>query len=228
MVQETSEPKNLKKLLKRRYRFKARSYFQHGWKIFKENWLLLVAYFAVVASITAALIILALWKPSKLSLTSSLILGFALFPPLWAGFFQGIFTFFQTGRLKLPDFFRSFSNIAQLIVANLLAAVLIFVGCFVSLIFIPGLYLIVGYLFLTPLIIDRRLKFWSAMETSRLIIAKQWFRIFAFVVLLGLMNIGGALIFGLGLFVTIPLSYCAIAAAYDDIIGLAKKPSMTS
>jgi len=42
---------------------------------------------------------------------------------------------------------------------------------------------------------------------------------------LALINIVGALLLGVGVLVTIPLSVCAIAAAYEDIVGL---PSATS
>lgn len=220
MLQESAQPQNLKSLITERYRFKTKQYLRRGWNIFQENWLFLIVYFTIVAAIAAGIVGIAVLLPNKYGMALSLLLALVLFPPLWAGFFAGIFTSFRRNRFKLKDFFQGFSFFPQLAIANLVSGLLIFIGCFVTLILIPGIYLIVGYIFAAPLIIDRRLKFWSAMETSRLIVARQWFPIFAFVLLLGLINLGGALIFGLGLFVTLPVSYCAIAAAYDDIIGI--------
>jgi uncharacterized membrane protein len=220
MLSESQKAKKLKSVLEENYRFNIKDYLRRGWEIFQNNSLWLIAYFTIVVSITAAIWFFAIVRPSKLGITVSLTLTFILWPPLGSGFFSGIFAILKKEPLKLSDFFQGFSNFAQLAIANLLSGLLIFIGCFISLILIPGIYLIVGYIFIVPLMLDRKLKFWPAMETSRLIIAKQWFPVAAFLLLLALINLGGAFLFGLGLFVTIPLSYCAIAAAYEDIIGL--------
>lgn len=58
------------------------------------------------------------------------------------------------------------------------------------------------------------------METSRKLITKKWFSFFGLLLLLFLLNLGGAILLGVGLLVTIPLSVCIIAAAYEDIVGL--------
>jgi uncharacterized membrane protein len=58
------------------------------------------------------------------------------------------------------------------------------------------------------------------MESSRKLISKNWFSFFAFALALFAINILGALLLGVGLLVTIPLSFCAIASAYADIVGL--------
>ena len=44
--------------------------------------------------------------------------------------------------------------------------------------------------------------------------------IFGFLFVLGLINVAGALVCGLGLLVTVPFTTCAIAAAYEHIFGL--------
>jgi hypothetical protein len=43
---------------------------------------------------------------------------------------------------------------------------------------------------------------------------------FAFLLLLMLINLAGALLLGLGLLVSVPLTACAITAAYADLFGL--------
>lgn len=58
------------------------------------------------------------------------------------------------------------------------------------------------------------------METSRQLITKKWFSFFGLLLLIFLLNVGGAILLGVGLLVTIPLSVCIIAAAYEDIVGL--------
>jgi hypothetical protein len=88
------------------------------------------------------------------------------------------------------------------------------------LLIIPGVYLAVSYLFASILVVDQRLDFWPAMELSRNTVSPAWFAFFAFVLVLLVINTAGALLLGLGLFVSVPLSACALTAAYADIFGL--------
>ncbi len=99
-------------------------------------------------------------------------------------------------------------------------ALVIAVGVLSLLGLIAILYLSVAYMFAIPLIVGRRMSFWPAMEASRKLIGKQWFGFFGFVIVLGLLNMVGLLVCGLGLLVTAPLTSCSIAAAYESIVGL--------
>ena len=83
-----------------------------------------------------------------------------------------------------------------------------------------GIYLGVSYVFAVPLVVGKKLEFWPAMEFSRQLVGKQWLSFLGFAIVLGLINFVGALLFGIGLLFTLPLSFCAIAAAYESIIGL--------
>jgi uncharacterized membrane protein len=75
-------------------------------------------------------------------------------------------------------------------------------------------------MFASYLVIDRGLDFWPAMELSRRTVTPRWFGYFAFVLLVALLNIGGALALVLGLLVTVPLSFCTMTVLYADIFGL--------
>lgn len=102
-----------------------------------------------------------------------------------------------------------------------LTLILIVIGI---ILLIPAIYLGVAYTFAVPLVVERRLEFWAAMEASRRTITHQWFGIFALLFVLGLINFAGACLCGLGLLVTAPLSYGAIVAAYNNIFGLSDQP----
>lgn len=43
---------------------------------------------------------------------------------------------------------------------------------------LPGIYLFVAWIFALPLVADKRLEFWSAMEVSRKMVTRVWFPIF--------------------------------------------------
>jgi uncharacterized membrane protein len=118
---------------------------------------------------------------------------------------------------EFRDFFEGFQYFLPLLLLSLVAGLFISIGTL--LLIIPGVYLAVAYLFASYLVVDRRLDFWPAMELSRRTVNPRWFGYFAFMLLLALLNLAGALLLGLGLLVTIPLSFCALTAAYADLFG---------
>ncbi|MEO0376719.1 MAG: DUF975 family protein [Cyanobacteria bacterium P01_A01_bin.17] len=76
------------------------------------------------------------------------------------------------------------------------------------------------YSFSVPFIVARKMPFWTAMEASRKLVMRQWFGIFLLLIVLTLINIAGLIPCGLGLLLTVPLTSCVIAAAYESIVGL--------
>jgi hypothetical protein len=80
---------------------------------------------------------------------------------------------------------------------------------------IPLIYLGVGWMFAGMLVIDRGLEFWDAMELSRKVVSKHWFKVFFLTILLALVIVVGVLAFFIGFFVAIPLVFGAMAIAYD-------------
>ncbi len=86
---------------------------------------------------------------------------------------------------------------------------------FLPVLMIPLLYFSVSWIFAPILVIDRGLGFWEAMELSRRVVGKRWFRLFflhlAFVPLM----IAGLLCFIVGIFVVSALMHTAIVVAYE-------------
>jgi hypothetical protein len=114
-------------------------------------------------------------------------------------------------------FTRAFLN---LLVIGLLVPLIVAVG-FVCLI-IPGIYLLVAYSLSTPLTVDKRLGFWEAMETSRQVVTRNWWRMFGLLLLgIPIMILGG-LALGVGIFVAIPVCVGALAYAYEDLCNSGK------
>jgi hypothetical protein len=81
------------------------------------------------------------------------------------------------------DVFAGFSvALAQLALVGFVSKVLTILGLACCLV-IPGLYLFVAWTFSIPLVSDRRLEFWSAMELSRRVVNRVWFELFALLLL---------------------------------------------
>ena len=203
-------PKNLETVISEGYRVKIGEYLDRGWEICKQKLGLFVGFFVILVIIQIAL--------GQIDERIGAPVNFLISCPLNAGFFIAGLQIVKKQSTVIGDFFKGFKYFVPLVLANVLMLILIVLG--VILLLIPGIYLSVSYLFTILLILDRRMDVWQAMETSRKIVTKRWFSVWGFSIVLGLINLGGALLLGLGLLVTVPLSACAIVAAYDDIIGV--------
>jgi uncharacterized membrane protein len=149
------------------------------------------------------------------------VASFAVSTPLLMGNFIVSAKLLHGQTPEFRDFFEGFQYFLPLLLLSLVAG--LFIGIGTLLLIIPGVYLIVAYMFASYLVVDRRLDFWPAMELSRRTVNPRWFGFFAFVLLVALLNLAGAIALGVGLLVTIPVSFCAVTAAYADIFGLQSK-----
>ena len=184
-------------------------YFKTGWGLFMQypggfvGFCLL--YFVIQAVLHSIPFVGAV---ASLAVSTPLIMGNFL---VSAKLLQG-----QTPEFR--DFFAGFQFFLPLLLLSLVAGIFIAIGT--MLLIIPGIYLAVAYLFASYLVIDRGLDFWPAMELSRLTVNPRWFGYFAFVLLLALLNLAGAIALGVGLLVTVPLSFCTMTVLYAEIFGL--------
>jgi hypothetical protein len=143
--------------------------------------------------------------------------SFAVSPPLMMGNFVVAAKLMHRQTPQFRDFFSGFYCFWPLFLVSLVSSILIAIG--MVLLIIPGIYLLVGYLFAPSLVVDQGLDFWPALELSRKTINPVWFSFFVFMLLLTGVNLAGILLFGLGLLATIPLSFCAWTVAYGDLFG---------
>ncbi|TAD78993.1 MAG: hypothetical protein EA001_05735 [Oscillatoriales cyanobacterium] len=232
----------------REYTVDIGAWVSRGWAMFQQDIGPFIGFVFVVFGINIVLGLIPV-----LGSIGSVVIG----PVLNAGFFIYAFKILREQSRSFSDFFEGFSQLGDLvlftIVAGLIASlpilpgaillgiggamsqngespsVLILVGGILMLIgLVPSIYLSICYSMGMPLIIDRRVQFWPAMEMSRKVVGKKWGAIFAFSFVLGLINFLGLIPCGLGLLATIPLSMCAITYGYTQIFGLAPKVSMSS
>lgn len=144
--------------------------------------------------------------------------SFIVSGPLTAGFFIAAHRLNRKQTLSLDNMFEGFQLFLPLFLFSLISGILTFFG-FLALI-LPGIYLAVAWAFAVPIIVFAKADFWEAMEMSRKLIHKEWFSFFGFLLVVLLINILGALLCGIGLLFTVPITSCAIYAAYEDIVGI--------
>jgi uncharacterized membrane protein len=63
------------------------------------------------------------------------------------------------------------------------------------------------------------MNFWEAMESSRKLVTKHWFLVFAFLLVIGLLAAAGVIACCIGIFVTMPIFFASIMYAYETIFS---------
>ena len=87
------------------------------------------------------------------------------------------------------------------------------------LLILPGIYLVVGYAFTLPLIVDRGLPAWTAMELSRTTVHRHWWPVFGLLLAQAALIVLGALAAGIGLVFAMPFCTAALMVAYEELFG---------
>lgn len=192
------------RLIQEGFQTDAGKYINKGWEIFRRDMGLFIGYTVIM--------ILIMFVSAFIPFAALLVSG-----PLIAGFFIVAHKINKGEAYEFATFFKGFDFFVQLLLYSLITSIFIVLG-FILLV-IPGIYLAVAYTFVPLFIVFGKMEFWDGMEFSRKLITKKWWNLFGFVILLGLINIAGMLAFGIGILFTIPLTYCAIYAAFDDIVG---------
>lgn len=120
---------------------------------------------------------------------------------------------------EIGDLFRYYVLVWPLFGLAALVYLLVTAGLF--LLVLPGLYLSVAYIFVFPLMIDRGMGIWEAMEASRRAVTHRWFTVFGILLAMALLTALSAVPLGIGLIWTLPMCYLAYGVMYTRVFGFA-------
>jgi uncharacterized membrane protein len=137
--------------------------------------------------------------------------------PLLAGFYIFSMKKLTGRRTEFADMFKGFNFFVPALVASLIIGLFAFVGFLACI--IPGLVVAAMYSFTFLFIVDKRMDFWPAMQASHAVVKQDYVGFTLFVLLLALIGLLGFLCCFVGLFVTVPVTYAAIAVAYKELVG---------
>jgi len=142
--------------------------------------------------------------------------------PVYVVFTAGLLKYYlkliRGERAGIADAFSGFGPaLGQLVLLGLVSGFLSLIGY--CLCILPGIYLTVSWMFAVPLVIDRGLGFWEAMELSRNVVAKHWFLLFALQLLCGVLAVCGLIACCIGVLVSVPFATATLMYAYEDIYG---------
>lgn len=184
-----------------------KSSFARAWELYKAHPFFFSLFMLLIVSIQGMVVI---YVQDYMIVYSAL-----LAPPLYAGFYLVANKISRGEEVIYPDFFGGFRFWIPTAVISLLTQVLIAIGL-IALI-IPGIYLAVGYLFAIQMGIFGGLDPWAAMEWSRKLITRNWWRFFGLLLVLVILNALGLLLAGIGLLFTLPYTFLVLYAVFEDL-----------
>jgi hypothetical protein len=179
---------------------------KRGWRIFLEQPLLSISYTMLIISLQLAFFFYLI--------DFTLIYSLLLAPPLFSGFYLVANRISQRQPVVYPDFFKGFLFFLPVVSIWVIGQVLTGIG--LVLFIAPGIYL-VAYSFSVLMVQFGGFDFWTAMEESRKLITVKWWKFFLFTLVLIVINVLGALPYGLGLLVTIPVSFYSTYVIFEDL-----------
>jgi len=199
-----------------------------SWKLvpgFKGTaWLALIAY-SVAAIVVGIAVQLVATATRSMAITQLVNYGLsALFlGPMFAGVMMlGVRRAAgeETRAAMVGDCLSQVARIAGL---SILQAVLVMLGFL--LLVIPGIYLGVSYILALPLLVDRRMGIWQALETSRRAIGTCWFKTCGLLLSFSALSLVGLFTLGIGLIWILPLCIIAWGMLYHRLVGYSGGPA---
>jgi hypothetical protein len=229
-----SAPAPIEAVLARDYQLDIGQCITRAWELLKANFLPVVGISFLIILISAAInqLIGLVSGPAVRGMIlqrhvspggMGIVLGTSLVgSPIYTILMGGLFNYYlKLIRGQAPNIGDAFAGFGpatgQLLLLGLVNGFLTTLGYLLCI--IPGLYLSVSWMFALPLVIDRNMPFWEAMELSRRVTAKHFFLLLAFLFVIGLLAACGILACCIGLLVTVPLASLSLMYAYEDIFG---------
>ncbi len=147
-------------------------------------------------------------QPNLLNQQIVTILSYPVLMPLIVGIIMLAINYSRGENIEFKSIFNYYHLMGKLALASILIYIMTVIGF--MLLILPGIYLSIAYIFTLPLIADKGMDVWEAMELSRKVVTKHWFKVFGLFFLLSLIMALGALTLGIGLIWAVPLMFVTL------------------
>ena len=186
-----------------------------GWEAFKGRvgffigLLLLFGVFTAIPQIIVQSVETA-WLAVVLAIVAQLFQYF-----LAVGLIKISLAIVDGGQPEISDLFSGGPLFVPYVLGSLLYGIAVAVGFL--LLVVPGVIVSVIFAFYGYAVVDKGLGPVEALKASAAITKEVRWKLFGFMLVIGLLNMAGALLVGLGLFVTVPMSFVALAFVYRQL-----------
>jgi len=195
-----------------------REKIQEGYRLNIEE-ILRDAFEIVKRNLTASMLFTSIYLLLNILLfrwgQNGLYLQIILAGPFVAGYYYAFYLDSYGEQPTIGHYFQIFQSPLKFIGAHFLVSLITAGGFFLY--YLPGVYFLLAYFLTLPFLIHRDLNIWQAMEASRMIITRRFGQFFLLFLILVALNLVGALLFGVGLLVTLPFTYAAFHVALQQI-----------
>ncbi len=140
----------------------------------------------------------------------------ALVVPLTTGLFMMVIKIRAGVEATPKEVFNYFDHTPKLIIWAMLQSLLTNIG--LILLILPGVYLAVAYQLSLPVMIEKKLNPWRALEASRKAITTQWLTFFTVTLCLGLIAFFASITI-IGIVFALPWYLCTMAIIYHRVFG---------
>ncbi len=181
--------------------------FVRAWELYKMYPFFFSMYMLLILSIQGMVVI---YIQEYMIIYSTL-----LAPSFYAGFYLVANKMSRGESVVYLDFFAGFRFWISATIISLLTQAFIAFGLLALV--VPGIYLGVGYLFAILMGIFGGMEPWSAMEWSRKLITRNWWQFFGLLLALIVFNLLGLLLVGVGLLLTMPLTFLVLYVVFEDL-----------
>lgn len=137
--------------------------------------------------------------------------------PITAGMFMIGVKIATNAPVQASEVFRYFHKTLPLVAVTLLTYLLVFCGT--CLLIIPGIYLLGAYLMTVPLVVEKNLSPWQALEASRKAITHRWFSVVGLYLIMGLILTVSMIPLCIGLIWTLPMMMIVSGIVYRNMFG---------
>lgn len=202
--------------------FSVMNLFQKGWEVFKVAWtkVLLIGFVIILIEVLVEASSQAAQKTDSSALVLlisfvSLVIGIII----QSGMIVASLRFIREKTAEVSDLFAKRDIWFNFFLASLGYQLLVLLG--IILLIIPGLYWAAKYSLVMYLVVDKGMGVSDAFRKSDELTKGHLWQIVGFWLLSFLVNLGGMIALGVGLFITIPVTGLAQAFLYETLMGAA-------
>lgn len=208
------------------FEFEPLDVLQEAWRLTDGvKLILLVGVVAIFVASFAVQFVIGLLMPVQtgvagvlVSSLGAMVLQMPVVGPITAGLFIVVMRHAAGQPVAIADLFGQFDKIGRIVGVMLVSTVLTYLG--MLLLILPGIYLSVAYVMALPLVADKNMSVWQALETSRKVITKCWWRSAFTGLLLILIVLVSALPFLIPWIWTLPMAALTFGVIYRNLFGV--------
>lgn len=186
-----------------------------GWLKYKEHWKFLVPLFIVMAVLYAFVSYTQPLDDISMSIVALQFLGNIIVAYLSIGIMNVMLRIYRAEPIEIKNLFLSWNIFWKSMIGSILVSLTVLAG-FILLV-IPGLVWWITYSFYFYFIVEKGAGPVDAMKMSRKItVGERWHILGCFLIVI-LTNLVGAIVIGIGLFVSVPVSMLMLVYVYKKL-----------